>query len=351
VDTRTGSPSFALAPSRWRVVAPGLELIGLRALLVAYGFVLHAEPLWLLLYLALVALPAAVQVGVVVAGLIAPPPRLTADGMHVRSSAFATKLTRLPWSEITRVWVTYFGRRRFFAVLAARREKPYYAPIPVGRDVAEAALRDFSGGTVTPADGPPTFSTGWDPDNGRRAAFPRFRYGRPRPYPVSRVVIGVLVLVLVFPVIVGAQQPWNQPWFPGVTTATAVPDPCTVLSPATRAHLAVRGGGTRLGGRHDAICTFADLNGALGLRYRLATAWLGSSTAKAAGLALDVLAEAGTKPVPGLGDEARISASGSDAHLVVRRANVVVEIRYEGADAGDGAIQAAREAVDAIEVG
>jgi hypothetical protein len=350
VGTRTES-SFALASSRWRVVAPGLESIGLRALLVAYGFVLHAEPLWLLLYLAIVAVPAIIQAGVVIAGLIAPPPRLTAEGVHVRSSAFATKLTLLPWSEITRVWVTYFGRRRFFAVLAARREKPYLAPIPVGREAAEAALRASSGGTVAPDDGPPTFSTGWDPDTGRRAAFPRFRYGRGRPYPLRLTVLWVLVLILVFPVVVGAQQPWNQPWFPGVTTATSVPDPCTVLSPATRAHLAVRGGGTRLGGRHDAICTFADLNGALGLRYRLATAWFGSSTAKASGVALHVLAEAGTRPVPGLGDEARISASGTDAHLVIRRANVVVEIRYEGANAGGGAIRAGREAVDAIRVG
>lgn len=351
MDTRTGSPSFALAPSRWRVVAPGLEMIGLRALLIAYGFLLHAELFWLLLYLALVAVPAAVQVVVVITGLIAPPPRVTADGLHVRSSAFATRLTVLPWSEITRVWVTYFGRRRYFAVLAARREKPYYAPIPVDREAAETALRDFSDDAVTPADGPPTFSTGWDPDNGRRASFPRFRYGRPRPYPVSRVLIGVLVLVLVFPVIVGAQQPWNQPWFPGVTTATSIPDPCTVLSPATRRQLAVRGDGTRLGSRHDAVCTFADLNGALGLRYRLATAWLGSSTSKASDVALDALALAGTRPVPGLGDEARISASENIAHLVIRRANVVVEIRYEGANAGDGAIEAGREAVDAIKVG
>jgi hypothetical protein len=342
--------SFALAPSRWRVVAPAVETVAIRALLAAYGFLLHAPLIWLLVYLALVALPAVVGIIGVIAGLIAPLPRVTAEGVHVRSSGFATSLTRLPWSEITRVWVTYLGRRRYFAVLAARREKPYFAPIPVGREAAEEALRVFSGGTVTPADGPPMFSTGWDPDAGRRTSFPRFRYGRARPFPVAVTVLSILVAILVFPGVVGAQQPWNQPWFPGVTAATSLPDPCTVLSTSTREQLAVRGAGTRLGGHRDVLCTFADLNGALGLRYRLATAWFGSSTAKASGIAGDVLAVTGTAPVPGLGDEARISASDSDAHLVIRRANVVVEIRYEGRDAGDGAIQAGREAVAAIAV-
>jgi hypothetical protein len=348
VDTRT--ESFALAPSRWRVVAPAAESFAVRALLVAYGFLLHAPLLWLLVYLALVALPAVIGLIGVIAGLIAPLPRVTAEGVHIRSSGFATTLTRLPWSEITRVWVTYFGRRRYFAVLAARREKPYFAPIPVGREAAEEALRVFSGGAVTPADGPPTWSSGWDPDTSRRAAFPRFRYGRARPFPVAVTILSLLVAIVVFPGIMGAQQPWNQPWFPGVTAATSVPDPCTVLSPATRQQLAVRGDGSRVGSRHDAICTFADLNGALGLRYRLATAWFGSSTAKASGIAGDVLAVTGTRPVPGLGDEARISASDGDAHLVIRKANVVVEIRYQGANAGDGAIQAGHEAVDAIVV-
>jgi hypothetical protein len=344
MDIRT-DPSFVLAPSKWRVVSPSLRWIAIYALLVAYGFVLGIPMPWLALYTVALALPAIVRLIGVITTLVAPAPVLAADGLHVRASGFATRLTELPWSEITRVWVTYFGRRRHLAVLAARREKPYFVP------VSTSAFRRLSGGAVTLDDGPPTWPTGWDPDTSRRPTSARVRYGRERPVPFAAYAswfVAALQLILLFPWAVGVQEPWNQPWWPGVAVATSAPDPCTAVSPATRRQLSVGTGGAELGHGHDVQCTFADLYGALAVRYHVANALYGSSAAKAKAIAAAALVPTATNDLPGLGDEARISASDSEAHLVIRRANVVVELLYKGGNARDGAIQAGRDAVNAI---
>jgi hypothetical protein len=344
VGIRT-DPSFVLAPSKWRVVAPTLRSVAIYAVLVAYGFVLSIPMPWLALYTVGLALPATVRLVAVIATLIAPAPVLAPDGLHVRASAFAPRLTVLPWSEITRVWVTYFGRRRHLAVLAARREKPYFVP------VSTVAFRWLSGGAVTLADGPPTWPIGWDPDTSRRPAAARIRYGRERPVPFAVYTTwfaATVQLILIFPWAIGVQQPWNQPWWPGVAVATSAPDPCTAVSPATRRQLSVGTGGAELGRGHDVQCTFADLYGALAVRYHVANALYGSSAAKAKDIAAAALVPTASNDVPGLGDEARISASDSEAHLVIRRANVVVELLYKGGNARDGALQAGRDAANAI---
>jgi hypothetical protein len=204
------------------------------------------------------------------------------------------------------------------------------------------------------------FSSGWDPDAGRRRTRTSgFRYGRPRRAPAWRPYAAVVALVLLFPIATGAQQAWNQPWFPGVESATKTPDPCLAVGPAALQRLELPGtglsnAGLGIGRGVDQTCTFRSGSAAMAVRYRVANAFFGSSRRKAAKVAAEQMTTTGTQAVPGLFDEARISAgAGGTAHLVARRANVVVEISYQGIGGPDLApaiIDVARGALATVDV-
>src|SRR5690349_595249 len=161
--------------------------------------VLDARPALRAVWIAILGVSVLLQVTMLVLAVATPPATLDAVGVRVRRSAFSVRLTRIPWSEITYMWIAYFGTQRHLALLTVRRESPYLVPILDGlvdRDQLDAAIRQYGEGRVSIANHPPTWTGGWDPDTGRRAAFPRFRNGRDRR-PPRALRLAVLVWVVV----------------------------------------------------------------------------------------------------------------------------------------------------------
>jgi hypothetical protein len=338
--------------------------VAFTTLILGYALVLHASPLWITIYLLAISVTAVIRLVVLIGALVSPPAELRAEGVRVRSSAFSMTLASLSWSEVSHAWITYVGGRRHLGIVTVRRDRPYFLPAPersAPRESIDSALRGLSGDRIALADGPPVFSGGWDPDTAPRRAVPALRFGRERPTARWVRYVVPVVLFLLLPVLARAQQPWNQPWWPGVESATSAPDPCAAVDATTRQRLALTGVMQQIGGRTDTTCGLGGIEAAMTVRYRVAIAVLGSSRAAAVKLADGAMSADGTQPVPGLGDAARISATRPDAgpgvpgvaHLVARRANVVLEINYQGVDDPDLSgliVRVARQAIAALDV-
>ncbi|MEW1635383.1 hypothetical protein AB0469_15050 [Streptomyces sp. NPDC093801] len=184
--------------------------------------------------------------------------------------------------------------------------------------------------------------------------------------------VWLVLMVVLVPVAVVADRPWNAPWWPGRHEASRLPDPCLAgTAAASRLTPHARGDGDQplnagygLGSR----CVWRDAeNGTtLWIEYDLAE-WRGTMGGSATDAAREQQAlnrrfaggqGSRTTTVGGLGDEASsVSVPGREAAVLVRVANVTVSVRYllapvPGGDpdrdetaARSAVEQAAREAV------
>ncbi|TYB46619.1 hypothetical protein [Actinomadura chibensis] len=287
--------------------------------------------------------------------------RTDADAVGVRNRLVG-RTKRMAWSEISELTVTptLFGRvvtvrgqavRR--TMLAAPREGL------LGRDPdfdetlrAMRALAGARGPRVT--------------DNVHRSA--RITY-----WAMIAVFLGAGVFLW---------RPWLETWWPGVDEATELPRACAVADPATAARLlpapgrpAARERDMRYSESSD--CRYRDADdrvlalqldldqrtnssgGAAQIRDDYATALRIEADAARSRAAHPDEWTVTTGGVPGLGDEAwrSVSVGRSDGEaevrLVARRANVVVQVRYDAKRPADQAASEAaalaRRALDRIE--
>jgi hypothetical protein len=184
-----------------------------------------------------------------------------------------------------------------------------------------------------------------------------WRVARRRPaHPAAVAGIVVIIAGLYLATI---DEPWEDRWWwPGVAIATGTPDPCVARSTDAARRLAPDGvapdGGN---GTADAVSRVCSWGGPLTVRTRRGT--VGDLVDEAReDLRRTAGASTNVTRVAGLGDEAFVGsfAAGTSVRVVVRRANVVVEVEYFPDDdstiAADraAAIDLARYTVDRVDL-
>jgi hypothetical protein len=145
-----------------------------------------------------------------------------------------------------------------------------------------------------------------------------------------------VAVVLVAAAVAVLDRPWLNDWWPGVPAVAATPAPCGVLDPATldRVLTAHHDTGTPTDAFFGDGCQWrrlGDLDWDLVVSYDRFTR---SAKATAAATAADAFMlfthHDGRRPVQGLGDEAYTWTNGSITSVLVRKANVIVEVEFNG---------------------
>jgi hypothetical protein len=371
--TRTATDELRLAKAWWPIVGRFSRPVIAVALVLGYAALLGARGSrqWLLAPL-LLALAGwgVVTLLLLIAQLTGRPAGLGPDGVRLRVRSWHRRVVTIPWNEVTLVWIGHVGGQRYLCLSAdprgahadewdprgnryTGRFRPLSVHLPrsVPTDRVTAAVAEFSAGAVTVAErGPDT-----QPFADRRAH-------------KTTALAGTSLVALVLaglPPLLGLAPPWNQPWWPGVTGVTALPEPCAVFTGEHAAALGVTD--TRLvrDGMQVRRCEYTVPQGKLTVGLELHHAFFGRSADDAHRTAKKMSASLGARPVPvsGVGDEAWLVSNPqgtttlidrSVARLVARRANVVLLIVYGGEQHPDttqpAVIDTARATLDALPV-
>jgi hypothetical protein len=362
-----------LTRARWRIVGGSLRTVIAVALVLGYALLLGARGLrlWLLavLLLAVTAAPIVVSLLLLITQLTGPAAGVTRDGVRLRVRTWRRRVVTIPWDEITVLWIGHAGAHRYLCLAAdprgahadewdpggrrfTSRFRPLsvYLPGSVPTERVTAAVADLSAGAVTVADRGP---------DGQPFADRKARTGSVW---LGRIVL-LASLVAGLPALLDLATPWNQPWWPGVTAANALPDPCEVV---VGQHAVALGVTDRRTVENDMLlrsCEYTVPQGQLTVMLELHHAYFGSSADDAHNSFESVSLGAVSTPVRDVGDEARMVSNPpgtttmidrSVARLAARRANVVLFILYGGEKDPDAAqaavIGAARATLDALPV-
>ncbi len=338
-----------LAYPRWRVVVKMLAALVMAAAPIAYGvYLAPGGYAWVLL--GLMTVPALVYAGFLirgaVVGLTAQPPALTDEGIRLRTRPWRKRLVDVSWDRATMMWIDYVGRQPVLNLVPTGRIgrraprpdapiRPYVIALPpkVRADGVRDAVRSLSDGRADVLD------RGFDHDGGARIA--RGRRETPMPWWqfAVRYAIWLVVVVLGFPLLLSGPPPWNQPWFPGTNVAIRLPDPCKAVTGAEGTEVSGLPG-TSTSDTTSRVCRIVAGSSELTVTYRVHHKFFGSSTGAAAEDADTAAWQADAEErLDGIGDEAWIGTAaygsrlgGAGQHLVARRANVVVEVRYASRD-------------------
>lgn len=251
-----------------------------------------------------------------------------ADGLvnrRVKGSA------RIGWQDIRSIEVrrTPFGRRAF-VVLKKRR-----------RRVRLAAPHD---GLLVPAGG---FDSGLARLRDAATAAGVHTVERPRlSRPVGWTVACVIGCLLVTPVLC-LTRPWLDPWWPGRHEVVLIPRACDIPGIAPLVPGLHRTSGHYSARSQTSACEWAvseprrsgDPELSVDLRWDRRGFSADAEHRAHDDFTRDKDAESDQGPVPGLGDEAiesftRPDSSGVWGEVIVRRANVIIEVRF-GAKPGD----------------
>jgi hypothetical protein len=202
-------------------------------------------------------------------------------------------------------------------------------------DTVREAVRTLSDDTADVLD------RGFGHDAGTQMAVGKRHRETPMPWwqYAVRYAVWLAIIVLGYPLLLSGPPPWNQPWWPGTNVAIRLPDPCKAITGGEGTEVSGLPG-TATSDASSAVCTVAAGTSELTVTYRLHHRFFGSSVAAAAEDADDAAFQAGVKDrLAGVGDWARIGAAaygnrrgGAGMHVVARRANVVVEVRYASRD-------------------
>ncbi|WP_433327865.1 PH domain-containing protein [Spirillospora sp. CA-294931] len=229
----------------------------------------------------------------------------------------AVLVKQIPWTAVQRLEVvpTPFGRRVVLVsppiriALAAPRESLFARDPGFDAGVEELAARSRQTVEVK-----------------RRSGLLRLSY----PLLLAGVVLALL----------WSEKPQLEPWWPGNTEATAIPDACPVgqdVAGRLVARPKLAGRARRdLGYVRTSVCEWREQGTALGLtlRYTLFPRDGGDSGTARAVTRMNSARSLGGAPVRGLGDQAHLrdgeATGGSDIALTVRRQNVLLEVEYSG---------------------
>ncbi|HEY3686445.1 MAG TPA: hypothetical protein VGL93_25650 [Streptosporangiaceae bacterium] len=268
-----------------------------------------------------------VAVAAAVLAIVATPilsGRVVLRSGEMETRADPAKAYTVPWSEVHAVET----RRRLLTEVAAFRRGEQWVELGAPR---RWRFRPD-----------PSFTSGVD-DIARRAGVPVARGARRRT--TGRLLVHALLAVLWAAALVTLDPLWHSPLWPGRHEASQVPYACPVIAADARA-LGVqspRHSGDRTASSDGTdSCSYGD--GALGLTYdlyRYAAGQDGGIEHAARELRADATrpgpATTGTRPVPGLGDEAAMTVStyprapgnASMVRIEARRANVLVRLVYQ----------------------
>ncbi|TDQ05720.1 hypothetical protein EV186_1011698 [Labedaea rhizosphaerae] len=170
---------------------------------------------------------------------------------------------------------------------------------------------------------------------------------------LSAVAAAVAVALLVAAAAV-LDRPWLSDWWPGTPVAATTPDPCTALDRPTldRALTEHHDAGKPTDAFFGDGCQWqrlGDLGWDLVVSYDRFTRTAKGTGADAAADAFSLFTDHdGRRPVAGLGDETYTWTSGAITSVLVRKANVIVEVEYNGDPAI--AVELARIASAAVAV-
>jgi hypothetical protein len=348
---RPDQVEVVLAFPRWRNVVGTVAPLIVVAAPIAYGmYISPGGYARVLLGVMIVTglLHSALTIRRMVAYLAAPPPALTTEGIRLRTRSWQKRLTDIPWARATMMWIDYAGRQPVLNVVPSGRVgrraprpdapvRPFLIALPpkVRPDFVRDAVRTLSGGAADILD------RGFDSHGGTHIV--RGRRHRETPMPWWQVAVRnailLVVILLGLPLLLSGPPPWNQPWWPGTNVAIRLPDPCKAI---------VGGEGTEVSGlpgtsTSDAasrVCEVVAGASQLTVTYRVHHTFFGSSVGAAAEDADNAAWQADSEErLAGVGDEAWIGAAaygsrrgGAGMHVVARRANVVVEVRYASRD-------------------
>lgn len=339
-----------LAYPRWRIVVKTVVTLVVAAAPIAYGaYLAPGGYAWVLL--GLMAVPALVYAGFLIRGAVVgvtgAPPALTDEGIRLRTRPWRKRLVNVSWERATMMWIDYIGRQPVLNLVPSGRTgrraprpdapiRPYLIPLPpnVRPDGVEDAVRSLSDGRADVLD------RGFDHDGGSIA---RGRRRRETPMPwwhfTVRYAIWLVVVVLGFPLLLSGPPPWNQPWWPGTNVAIRLPDPCEAVTGAEGTEVSGLPG-TSTSDTTSRVCRIVAGASELTVTYRAHHKFFGSSVGAAAQDADTAAWKADTEErLDGVRDEAWIGTAvygsrlgGAGQHVVARRANVVVEVRYTSRD-------------------
>jgi hypothetical protein len=348
---RPNAVEVVLAFPRWRTVLSAVLALIAAVAPIAYGVYLSPGGYaWVLL--AVITVPVLVYAGFVIRGamvrLTGPPPALTTEGIRLRTRSWHKRLVDVSWARATMMWIDYSGRQPMLNVVPTGRIgrraprpdapiRPYRIALPpkVRPDTIREAVRTLSDGSADVLD------RGFDHDAGTQIAVGKRRRETPMPWwqYAVRYAVWLAIIVLGYPLLLSGPPPWNQPWWPGTNVAIRLPDPCKAITGGEGTEVSGLPG-TSTSDASGAVCTVAAGTSELTVTYRLHHRFFGSSAAEAAEDADDAKFQADAdEKLPGIGDEAWIGTAaygnrrgGAGLHVVARKANVVVEVRYASRD-------------------
>lgn len=251
---------------------------------------------------------------------------LTEEGVHNTLLRTAT----IPWDEVDRIQLVRSGRAAWLQLVLDRRRIRLAAPRTglIARDPAfEDHLAEFGNAHEVTE----TRIPGW-----------------------LTAAAATIAVVLVAAAVAVLDRPWLSDWWPGVRAAPTTPVPCQVLDQPTldRVLTAHHDAGTPTDAFFGDGCEWrrlGDLDWDLVLSYDRFTRTAKATSADAAADAFDLFTgHDGRRPVQGLGDEASTWTTGALTSVLVRKANVIIEIELNG-DPAD-AVELARTATGAVSV-
>lgn len=347
----TDQVEVALTFPRWRTILTTVLSLVVALVPIGYGFYVTPGGYGYVLLTLMVLFTlgySAFVLRIAMVRLTGLPPALTNGGLRLRLKPWRMRVVDVSWARATMMWIDYAGRNAVLNLVPSGRIgrraprpdapiRPYRIPIPPGMrpDGIRDAIRALSDGAADVLD------RGLDYDSG--PGFARRRGHRETPMPwwqvVVRYPVWALVIALGYPLLLAGPAPWNQPWWPGTNVAIRLPDPCKAVTGAEGTQVSGLPG-TATSDSSSAVCRIVAGTSDLTVTYRVHHTYFGSSVTAAADDASDAAFQAGVKErLGGVGDEARIGAAaygnrrgGAGMHVVARRANVVVEVRYASRD-------------------
>lgn len=288
-------------PARRTLVVAGLWL--LLAILSAYAFA-ALDLIGAIYPLTVAVLAAGYYLVLAVRGCT----EFTADAVHNTLLRTAT----IPWDEVDRIRVVRLGRATWLQLVLDRRRVRLAAP-RTGLIAKDAGFADHLAEVRAAHDVTESRIPGW---LGGCAA--------------------VLAVALVAVAMVTLDRPWLSDWWPGTHVATATPAPCHVFDQPTltKALTDHHDAGTPTSAFLGDGCQWqrlGDLGWDLVVSYdRFARGTRTSSTTEAEDGLATFAGHEDQRELPGLGDHAYAHTSGSITSVLVRRANVIVEVEYNG---------------------
>lgn len=250
----------------------------------------------------------------------------TEEGVHntlLRTAA-------IPWDEVDRIQLVRCGRAAWLQLVLDRRRIRLAAP-RTGLFAKDPDFDDHLAEVRKAHEVTETRIPGWLTAAGATIAV---------------VLVAAAVAVL--------DRPWLSDWWPGVVAVAATPAPCGVLDQATldRVLTAHHDAGTPTGAFLGDGCEWrrlGDLDWDLVISYDRFTRSAKATGADTAADALTLFSHHdGRRPVQGLGDEAYAWTSGAITSVLVRKANVIVEVEFNG-DAAT-AVELAAVATKTVEI-